>query len=217
MSLNPRNLYGLGFSPLSIENKRHAFDEEMVADKRVGLFGIHHSDGESDTSYIVSAEYLGRCKEHLTETINRNLTDNTIGKIYKLTLDDDLIHTVTKTGNVFSNSVSINNGNEPFSVLRFNIDFDLFRNENLIQLLGDDIDISIEFTLKKGTSSKTFTISEKLVDLNSKAYALGYDFVPPGTEGEYEISIDSMTFTMPDGYDNTAYNMVVYEILMTLV
>ena len=95
-----RNLYGTGFSPLSISNKKYAEAQEMLANKENGLFAIYQEDGS-----VVSAEYLTRCKEHLKDVIAKCQKDGTVGKIFKIRPDDKLVQSVKSTTNLFNNQI----------------------------------------------------------------------------------------------------------------
>ena len=99
-----KNLYGLGFSPLSVGNKDHAFPEELMSQKETGTFAIMGADG-----YMVSSEYLGRTKAHIESFANRMVADNTLGKIYKMTLDENLVRTVVSPENMMVNEIVIPN------------------------------------------------------------------------------------------------------------
>ena len=71
-----KDLYGVGFSPLSIINKKHAHDEELLSEKSLGMLAIYQKDGS-----VVSADQIQREKHHLEEFINDCITTNTLGKI----------------------------------------------------------------------------------------------------------------------------------------
>ena len=103
--------YGLGFSPLSIKNaKSHGFVEEIVANKQVGMYGIIVDSAK----HVVSHEYLARTKNHLNSFVTRLLQDNTLGKLYKITVNDELV-TIIENGetnlvegaNIFVNNIRL--------------------------------------------------------------------------------------------------------------
>ena len=180
MANDPKNLYGLGFSPLSMSNKLHGQSEELVADKNTGLLGIL----QAPNGAIISATHVARCKQHLTNFVDKCVAENTIGKIYKISLGDELNKVITSGGNLFDNEVTILNEKAPIA-FRVDIDFDVYKRANSVFCDMNDFGIRMEFSLIKNTTEKNFYISERLVDVNNKAYPLDYSFEEiPGDESE---------------------------------
>ncbi len=207
-----KDLYGIGLSPLSFRNKKYAHDEELMAEKDAGLLAIYHQDGS-----VVSSEYILRCKRHLEKTIEKCVSDNTIGKIYKISPDDNLVKTITGTLNLFTNTLEYTNNEAPYTFIRFHLEYDLFKKADNAILDIDDINIKINFTLSVNQEKKSFAINEKLVNLNDMAYAMDYDWYEEidGPE-EYKITINSFTVEVPDDFDESKIGFVLYDILLIM-
>lgn len=209
-----RNLYGTGFSPLSISNKKYAEAQEMLANKENGLFAIYQEDGS-----VVSAEYLTRCKEHLKDVIAKCQKDGTVGKIFKIRPDDKLVQSVKSTTNLFNNQIDIYTGYDPFTFLRLDMDVDCFHKNDLGFFDPENVTITMNFTLKVNDVEHSYEITEKLLKLNQMAYLISYD----DFDGEYDPSnwnvygfrMNSINVNMPNVLDsNTAF--IVQDILFVL-
>lgn len=234
MALVPKNLYGIGISPLSISNKRDGLAEELVANKTAGLFGILTESG----GQVISAEHIGRCKTHLENFINKCTMENTIGKIYKINLNDELVRVITGSINLFDNEVLIDCGKvNPFA-FRFDIDFDVYAKETDSHVSLDDLKVKIEFSLKKDIYIKNYFIEEKLIDLNKLAYHIDYDSIPMSAEfidetevdddttndenntnsnTTYGFKINTLEIIVPEDFDPNKHNIVIHEVLLALV
>jgi hypothetical protein len=205
-----KDLYGIGISPTSIRNKKYAHDEELMAEKDAGLLAIYHADGS-----IVSSEYILRCKNHLEKTITKCVNENTLGKIYKISLDDNLVRTITGTINLFTNTLEYDNGEAPFTFIRFNMEYDLFKKIQSTILDIDSIRVKINFTLKVNNDEQSYIIDEKLIELNDKAYALDWEWHEyiEGYGQQHKLILNSITIEVPDDFDETKIGFVIYDIL----
>ena len=207
-----RNLYGLGFSPLSMKNKDHAFDNEMLANKEVGVFFIKSPDGS-----IVSAEHAGRCKKHFEAFMQKCIHENTIGKIYKVNIDDQYIQTVISDDNLFVNAIEVVLDNK-INAFRFNLDADLLTRADCIAVDPEDVMFEIQFSLIKNGVKKSFYVSENFVDINTKAFAVDYDTVAEDSvSNSYGFSLDAFTVRVPGGFDETKQSIVIHDVLFALI
>lgn len=229
MALVPKNLYGIGISPLSISNKRDGLAEELVANKTIGLFGIlSESEGP-----VISAEHISRCKLHLENFINKCTAENTIGKIYKINLNDELVRVITGSINLFDNEILIDCGKiNPFA-FRFDIDFDVYAKDTDSHVDLDDIKVKIQFSLKKNEYIKNYFIEEKITDLNKLAYRVDYDNIPMNlvvsddteqlepreTTGDttYGFKVNTLEIIVPENFDPNKINLIIHEVLLALI
>ena len=229
MALVPKNLYGIGISPLSISNKRDGLAEELVANKTIGLFGIlSESEGP-----VISAEHISRCKLHLENFINKCTAENTIGKIYKINLNDELVRVITGSINLFDNEILIDCGkNNPFA-FRFDIDFDVYAKDTDSHVDLDDIKVKIQFSLKKNEYIKNYFIEEKITDLNKLAYRIDYDNIPMNTvvtddteqleprettgDTTYGFKVNTLEIIVPENFDPNKINLIIHEVLLALI
>ena len=210
MSSTPvlKDLYGLGFSPLSIKNKKYAYDEEFLANKEAGLFAIFNRDGTP-----ISAEHLLRCKRHLEKFTERCIRDNTLCKVFKISPDDNLVQDITHSMNIFSNTIEFSNGERALDYIRFDFEWDCFQKQNGVIFDPEMILVKINFTLKGGEETQSFDIEEKLTEINEKAYAMKYDWHTEMPDEQYSISLNSINFIFPDGFDTTKIGFILYDIL----
>ena len=216
MALVPKNLYGFGSSPLSIKNKANAMDEEFIGDKDVGLLGIYHVN-ENSTGYIASALYTTRIKNHLTLFLDTCIRDNTIGKVYKININDELIKVVPYTMNLFDNVVRTESSTA-FKSFRFSIDYDYFDKINNVMFKANDVKARIGFVVTRGTESKNYYIEESLENINKKAYKLDYSvFTNQENTNNFTIVFNTMEIILPQDYDNKTYLLVIYDILLSLI
>ena len=229
MALVPKNLYGIGISPLSISNKRDGLAEELVANKTIGLFGIlSESEGP-----VISAEHISRCKLHLENFINKCTAENTIGKIYKINLNDELVRVITGSINLFDNEILIDCGKvNPFA-FRFDIDFDVYAKDTDSHVDLDDIKVKIQFSLKKNEYIKNYFIEEKITDLNKLAYRVDYYNIPMNpvvsddteqlepreTTGDttYGFKVNTLEINVPENFDPNKINLIIHEVLLALI
>ena len=229
MALVPKNLYGIGISPLSISNKRDGLAEELVANKTIGLFGIlSESEGP-----VISAEHISRCKLHLENFINKCTAENTIGKIYKINLNDELVRVITGSINLFDNEILIDCGKiNPFA-FRFDIDFDVYAKDTDSHVDLDDIKVKIQFSLKKNEYIKNYFIEEKITDLNKLAYHIDYDNIPINSvvsndteqlepretigDTTYGFKVNTLEINVPENFDPNKINLIIHEVLLALI
>ena len=216
MSNTPKNLYGYGTSVLSIRNKKNAMDEELLGDKDIGLVGIYHIKDE-DNGYISSALYTSRVKKHLNEFMDKCIKDNTIGNIYKININDELVKIVPNSMNLFDNTLTFTLYDKPNS-FRFGIDFDYFNKLNNTSFKAHDIKIRISFTLTKNSESKNYYIEETAEQINKKAFKFDFStFIDQNDIATYKLTLNTMEITLPVGYDNTTNVFVIYDILTAIV
>jgi hypothetical protein len=206
-----KNLYGVGFSPLSISNKDHALPEELMANKEVGLFYINSKEGD----YPLSAEYVARCKLHLKEFIKQCVHENTLGKIYKIFLDDKGAQTAIANRNFFINTLTYALGAEPLKAFRFNIDADLLAKDLCIAVDPRSIKFKIQFSLIRGTEEQKYYVEENFEDINRKAFAV--DMTGIAEEGDYSFRIDTFQVIVPNNFNSATQSIVVYDILLALI
>ena len=208
--------YGLGFSALSFKNaKQYGFVEEMLVDKSTGMHGIIVDSAKN----VVSHEYLARTKYQLNTFVTRALQDNTVGKLYKITLNDYLVSMITNNStNLISSgsNIAINNGATRMKGLRFNFDMDIFTPSTSSLFHFTDINIEIGMTLKIGNTSKKMTIDESLLAINTTAYAIDYSGLENAT-GDVTITIDSIIVKPVDSFDYSKYKIALYDVLLIVI
>jgi hypothetical protein len=209
-----KNLYGLGFSPLSIGNKDHAFPEELMSQKETGTFAIMGSDG-----YMISSEYIGRTKAHIEAFAQRMVTDNTLGKIYKMTLDENLVRTVIDSDNMMANGIVIPHGKDPISSVRFNVGIEYFERATSAAIItASDIKVEIEFDVVRGTYSKTFMVNEPIDQINLLAYKIDYTDYPEKTaEDKYYLRVHKFKVILPERFNKETHTVAVHDILIGIV
>ena len=211
MALQTR--YGLGFSPLSIKNvKEWAFNEESVANKDVGMYGIVVGDEKN----VVSAEYVARSKAQLDTFVNRLIADNTIGKLWKLTVDNELVRIITESsGNLIEDAenLEINNGTARIKGVRFNIDLDFITKDRSMLKYNGEIRANIMMAIKIGSYSKTQIINDTIVNINSTAYALDYTGLEDAT-GDVILTFESFEIIPPTGFDFDVNTLALYDVLI---
>ncbi len=210
-----QNQYGLGYSPLSIKNvKDYAYTEESVANKEVGLYGIVTDDEKN----IVSAEYVARCKYHMESFVHRLISDNTIGKLYKLTVDDNLVRTIQNdaTNLLEDSDIYINNGTQLIKGVRFNIDLDLMTKVRSTLKYNGPIDARIVMTVQIGSFSVRQVINDSIEAINSTAYALDYTGLERAT-GDLILTLDEFTIIPPADFDYDDNVLALYDILMAII
>lgn len=214
MALQTR--YGLGYSPLSIKNaKEYAYEEESVANKDVGMYGIV-VDGDKN---VVSAEYVARSKAQLNAFVNRLIADNTIGKLWKLTVDNNLVRTITEdSGNLIEDAegLEINHGTARIKGVRFNIDLDFITKERSMLKYNGEIRANIMMTIKIGSYSKTQIINDTIVNINSTAYALDYTGLEDAT-GDVILTFESFEIIAPTGFDYGVNTLALYDVLVDVI
>ena len=195
-----KDLYGVGFSPLSIKNKKYAEDEEMMANKDAGMFAIYHKDGS-----VVSAHHLHRCKNHLQNFITRCLEDGTVGRIYKIMPDDNLVQAVKYSNrNLFTNKIAIGCESDPIDFLRLDFDVDLFSKTDNTVFDTSEILVNFIFTLKKGSKIKRYNISEPLRTINTKNFNIRYTDFDRAEEIEDYIRKEAKKEVQTDVNNNPA-------------
>lgn len=166
-----KDLYGYGFTALSIKNKKHAVNGEMLSDRDAGLVAIYHKD----TGSVISAEQLSREKDHLARFIQHSIDDGTVGKIQKIRLDDNLVQNIITSGNLFVNPLVFGNGNEKLDFIRFDIDYDCFLKDiDYLDFNPADVYFDITFAVTKDFKQKYYYIHENLRDINNKAFKVPY-------------------------------------------
>ena len=213
-----QNQYGLGFSPLSIKYvSDHAFEQEAVANKEVGLYGIVVDEDR----HAVSAQYVARSKYQMDTFVNRLIADNTIGRLYKLTVDDQLVRTIQdNTTNLLEgtnpDNVTINYGVNYIKGVRFNIDLDwVVKNRSALAYNGT-IKAEIVMKLQIGSYSKYMTITDTIPIINSTAYALDYTGLDDAV-GDVILTLESITIKADDDFDYDENILALYDILLAVI
>lgn len=206
-----KNLYGLGISPLSIANKDHSFSEELMSHKETGLFAIMGEDG-----YMVSSEYLGRTKAHIEQFAQRMIEDNLLGCIYKMTLDDNLVRTVTSSENMMVNFIVIPRGKDQITSVRFDVGLEYFERATSAAIMNpDDIRVEIEYAVVRGESYKTFIINESIDQINSVAFKIDYEGYPDWKpEDKFYLKVNSFRVILPETFDVSTHTIAVHDILI---
>ena len=206
-----KNLYGVGFSPLSINNKRYAHPEELMAAKESGLLAIFQADGT-----VASSEYILRSKKHLSDISTTCIHDNTMGKVYKIAPDENMVQYITESVSLFTNELSFENGYQEFEYMRFFVDYDCFKKETNTIFNPSEIKVKINFTVQAGEEEKHYNIEEALTDISTKAYAFDYEWHTDVPLEQYGLTINSFELELPEGFDEEQVGLVIYDILMVL-
>lgn len=207
------NLYGIGVSPLSISNKEHSLPEELLANKEIGLFAIAGSDKN-----VISAEYIGRCKRHIENFVEKSVRDRTLGKIYQINIDENLARTIIENNNLFVNELSYILDDKPFAI-RFDVDLDYYQRNTNTVIPPEDIRISIDFILIRNGEEKQYNIEESITVLNDKAFRLDFSKFS-GAESdldEYEIILRTFEVKVPEGFNPELHTIALYEILFEII
>ena len=207
--------YGLGFSPLSFKNaKSYGFNEEIVANKDVGMYGVIADDSKN----VISHEYLARTKYHLNSFTTRLLQDSTVGKLYKITIGDSLATRITNntTDLIDGSLIKINNGTKRMRGVRFNFDIDIFAPVNSALIHFKEISILIKMTLRVGAMSKQLTIEDSALAINTTAYHIDFSGLEDAT-GDVELQIDSVIIKPPSDFDYSHYRIMLYDILFVVI
>lgn len=209
--------YGLGFSPLSMKNgKQYGFEEEMVANKELGMFGLMMDDEMN----IVSHEYLVRAKAQLDAFVNYLIQSNSLGKLYKLSVADyfgTLIQNNTTELIADTDTVTIDCGTTKPASLRFNFGLEVFEKETCGLIHYNDIDISMELTVDVNGTTNTFTIEAPYLQINSAAYTVDYGTIPEETSGNVSIKINSVMIKPPAEFDYDTNKLALYDILIAVI
>lgn len=203
--------YGFGFSPLSVNNRTNGFDEEMVSVKDCGLFGIMDVNKN-----VVSGEYLARSRVHLDRFVNRLINDNTVGKLYKITVDDNLVRAVYNEESVLANSLIYDYQSVKINAFRFDFDIDLIMKQTSGIIHDKDVKISIDFGITKGTERKTFNVEESMSNINSKAFKVDYSLFSDDRE-LYIFTIDGIKIIPPETFDSANQAIILHDILLCIM
>jgi hypothetical protein len=207
-----KDLYGVGFSPLSIKNKKYAEPEELLADKEAGLLAIYQADGS-----VISAEYLSRIKRHLKEFTQRCIDDSTVGYIYRVNVTDALVKSIKKTENLFVNTLEFDNGKNPYQFIRLSMDSDLFNKHEYIPLDLNNVKVKVNFTLTADEESHSYEFEEKVSEVNNKAYGIDYDefdFLETDEISKFTMTINSITIIVPDNFNTSQFGFNIHDILI---
>ena len=207
-------MYGYGTSTLSIKNKKYGFPEELVGEKDIGLTGYIRKNGT-----LSSALYTTRCKLHLQDFVDKCIKDNTIGTIYKISVNDELIKVVNESMNIFTNDLQYSFAGKKPSIFRFSIDSDVLNKNNNVVFHNTNVKVRIGFSVTKNEESKNFYIEDTIESLNNKAYKFVFsNYEPDRSSGNaYTFNLNTFEIALPDGYDNTKDVFVIYDILMALI
>ena len=207
--------YGLGFSSLDIKyGREYGAKEENVANKEVGL----HGNIVDDDKNILSATYATRNKYQMETFANRLVADNTIGKMYKLTVDDLLVRTIqdNATNLLEGSDIFVNNGTNRIKGVRFNFDLDWIAKNRAALKYNADISAQIIMNIAIGAFSKRQVISDTITNINSTAYALDYSGLDDAT-GDVILTLNSITIVPPDDFDYDDNVLALYDILLAII
>lgn len=207
--------YGLGFSPISFKNvEAYAFNEEMAAQKDVGIFGIVEKTG--DNKYIVSAEYLARQKFQLQNFVNLLMQTNSLGKIYRLKIDNFAGRAITGTTSNMINgsSLVISDGTTKINALRFNFDMDVSSKSDAGLLHFNDATVTFEYTLTVGSTSSNFSITDTIFNINRNKYPIDYSSITIGASDNISITLTSLVITLGTSFDASTDRIGLYDILL---
>lgn len=211
-----QNQYGLGYSPLSIKNVQdYAYTQESVANKDVGLYGIVTDDDKN----IMSVDYVTRVKFQLDHFVNRLIADNTIGRLYKIAVDDGLVRTIQNNSTDLLEDVEldpINFGYIYIKGVRFNIDLDWIVKHRSTLKYNGSIRAKIIMRISIGSSSVRQIINDTVVNINSTAYALDYTGLE-SARGDVVLTIESITIIPPDDFDYDENVLALYDILLAVI
>ena len=210
-----RNLYGIGISPISIKNRENALDEELIANKDVGLFGIYKTDDSGD-GFIYSAEYIAREKEHIKSFVHKCMSENTLGKIYKIDVDDKLVHAIRDDENLFDNECVFEFETTDITAIRFDFDIDLFARDSLSLIDSCDIKIEVQFSLMRNNITKNYVISETLENINNMAFAIDLSTLSDISEGN-GIKLNTLKIIPPENFDITKNAIILHDILFAII
>ena len=213
-----QNQYGLGYSPLSIKHVQdYAFKEESVANKEVGLYGIV----SDDDLRIMSAQYVARTKYQMDTFVNRLISDNTIGKVWKLTMDDMLVRTIQDdTTNWLEDAVpsdvQIDYGTKRIRGLRFNVDLDWIAKTRSALKYNGSINVRIGMTVRIGTFSVHRIIEDTIDGINSTAYAMDYTGLERAV-GDLYVVFDEFTIIPEVTFDYDENVLALYDVLVCAI
>jgi len=211
-----QNEYGLGYSPLSVKYvKDYANVQESVTNKEVGLYGIVVDEDKN----IMSVDYITRVKMQLQYFTNRLIADNTIGRLYKLVVDDQLVRTIQNDNtNLLEDgeNLFINNGYTYIKGVRFNFDLDwIVKNRNVLKYNGE-IRVKIVMRISIGSHSVRQIINDTITNVNSTAYALDYTGLESAS-GDVILTFESITIVPPADFDYDENVLALYDILVAVI
>ena len=217
-----QNQYGLGYSPLSIKYvPDNASTQESVANKEVGMYGIVVDDDR----HIMSIDYATREKYQMQYFINRLIADNTIGRLYKLLVDDQLVRTIQNDNtNLLEDgeNLFINHGYNYIKGVRFNFDLDWLVKDNhnlrynLESANHEPIRIKIVMRISIGVESVRQIINDTITNINCTAYALDYTGLERAS-GDVILTFDSITIIPPPNFDYDENVLALYDILLAVI
>jgi hypothetical protein len=232
-----KDLYGLGFSPLSISNKKYAHEEELMANKEAGLLAIYQKDGS-----VISADHLLRCKRHVEKFTEKCINDGTLGRLYKISPDDNLVQPVKESKNLFTETLGFDSeGEADFRFIRFSLDYDCFAKvpEAVFDPASIRVQINFTHTIKENPEpgetyidqngyiktvtegmypenpKKSYNIEENLADINEKVYSIDYQWYP-GDTANNRITLNSFDIILPADFNPTQVGFVIHDILFAI-
>ena len=211
-----QNQYGLGYSPLSIKYiKENAYKQESVANKEVGLYGIVVDEDRN----VVSAQYVARSKYQMESFVNRLIADNTIGRLYKILIDDQIVRTISGPNiNLLEDADldPINNGSNFIKGVRFSFDMDWVVKSYSALAYSGDIRVKIVMRINIGPTYNRLIINDTLNHINTKAYPIDYTGLDERA-GDVILTIDSIEVIPPDGFDFDENILCLYDILLAVI
>lgn len=209
--------YGLGFSPISFSNMQSfAFNEEMGAQKDVGIFGLVEQSGTN--KYIISADYLAKQKYQLQNFVNLLVQTNNLGKIYRLKIDEYPGRAISaSTSNMLNGStVTISNGTVRTNALRFNFDIDISTKADCGLIHFNDATVAIDYTLTVGSKTVAApTITDTLFGINKNKFTVDYSgFTSATSTDTVSLTISSIKITLGSSFDPAVDRISMFDILI---
>lgn len=207
-----QELYGLGFSPLSITNRSRGFAEELMVQKRTGQMSM--LDASLNT---LSYDSLFRSGLQLQSMYQSMIDDNSLGKIYRVRLDDDLSRIVAANGNVITSAVAIPTSSTAINKVKFNVDCDVFTRSGCTPIDASAITVTIAFKIVAGSNTLTLSTSNKLSLLNNETYNVSYSGYTIASGATYTLTITGVTFTAASSFSYTSNTLSLYDILVGII
>lgn len=204
-----QEMYGLGFSPLSIENRSRAYAEELMVQKRTGQMSMLDTNKN-----ILSYDYLYRAGVQLQSMYDAMITDNALGKIYRVRLDDNLSRVVAANGNVITTSVAFPAASTAINKLKFNIDCDVFTRNGCIPFDASNITITIAGKVVVGSTTINISATNKLSLLNNASVDVSYG---TATGSSYVFTLTGVTFTAGASFSYTTGTISLHDILVGII
>lgn len=203
--------YGFGFSPLSVKNRENGFDEEMVAVKECGMFGIIDTD-----KHIFSDDYFVRSKAQCDKFVDWLMDHNILGKVYKINVDTNLARAVSGNDeSILDTEITFSkelDNLESINGFIFNFDIDMINKEASDILHNNEVQVSVLYKLCKGEDVLECTTDPETPSVfNNKIF----DFLPSG-ETLDKLVITGIKIIKPLEFDDTKQSIILHDILICI-